>query len=67
MKLKTESTPGTPFADGLPQIVNAQFSSPVETRVIPNPPGGGSWTWDPTAWEWVDNFPAPETAVTTPE
>jgi hypothetical protein len=36
-----------------------------EAREIPNPPGGGSWTWD--GENWISNDPVVETAVTTPE
>lgn len=32
----------------------------VEQRPIPRPPGGGSWTFDERAWEWVSNDPKPE-------
>lgn len=31
-------------------------------RVIPNPPGGGSWTFDEAKFEWVSNEPVPEPA-----
>jgi hypothetical protein len=37
----------------------------TEVREIPNPPGGGSWTWD--GENWISNDPVVETAVTTPE
>jgi hypothetical protein len=36
-------------------------------RDIPNPPGGGSWTWDEPSWSWISNDPAVDTEVTTPE
>jgi hypothetical protein len=39
----------------------------TEAREIPNPPGGGSWTWDEPSWSWISNDPVVETAVTTPE
>jgi hypothetical protein len=29
-------------------------------RPIPPIPGGGSWTFDYNAWEWVSNDPAPQ-------
>jgi hypothetical protein len=32
-------------------------------RVIPNPPGGGSWTFDETSWQWKSNDPDPEQAL----
>jgi hypothetical protein len=28
-------------------------------RLIPTPPGGGSWTFDREQWDWVSNDPAP--------
>ena len=34
-----------------------------QARPIPVPPGGGSWTFDYTLWEWVGNEaaePAPD-------
>lgn len=66
MKEKTYA-PDASSAVVVPQAIVGQVVTPVETRVIPNPPGGGSWTWDPLAWEWVDNYPTPEIAVTTSE
>ena len=35
-------------------------------REIPTPPGGGSWTFDQAAWEWVSNDPVPVAADETP-
>lgn len=32
----------------------------VDAREIPNPPGGGSWTFDHDKFEWVSNNPASE-------
>lgn len=31
----------------------------VAERVIPNPPGGGSWTFDEVSWAWISNDPIP--------
>jgi hypothetical protein len=30
----------------------------TSARVIPTPPGGGSWTFDEESWKWVSNDPA---------
>jgi len=37
-----------------------------ETRPIPPLPGGGSWHFDETAWEWISNDPAPAAPATDP-
>jgi hypothetical protein len=37
----------------------ANFTSNTE-RDIPTPPGGGSWTFDETAWKWKSNDQATE-------
>jgi len=44
---------------------DATKASRTEVRDIPNPPGGGSWTWD--GENWISNDPVVETAVNTPE
>lgn len=54
-------------AVGLPQAVVGTTLMPEVARTIPNPPGGGSWTWDEASWTWTSNDPAVETAVNTPE
>jgi hypothetical protein len=32
----------------------------TSARVIPTPPGGGSWIFDEESWKWISNDPAPE-------
>jgi hypothetical protein len=34
--------------------------SPTDQRPIPPVPGGGSWTFNETTWEWESNHPVPE-------
>lgn len=34
----------------------------ADQREVPTPPGGGSWRFDRTKWEWVSSEPAPEPA-----
>lgn len=41
-----------------------QALAPVETRAIPNPPGGGSWIWDPVEFKWNSNDPVAQPAAT---
>lgn len=36
----------------------------VPAREIPVPPGGGSWKFDESSWQWVSNDPTP---TPTPE
>jgi len=40
-----------------------------ESRPIPPLPGGGSWSFDEAAWEWISNdaAPAEQVAVTPSE
>lgn len=40
-------------------------AAPTE-REIPTPRGGGSWTFDQAAWEWVSNDPVPVPTDETP-
>lgn len=54
-------------AVGLPQSVVGTPLMREVARPIPNPPGGGSWTWDEAAWTWISNDPVVETAVITQE
>lgn len=55
-----KKTAETPAGDGAGQ----EALAPVETRTIPNPPGGGSWTWDPVEWKWNSNDPVVQPAAT---
>jgi hypothetical protein len=41
-------------------------TAPPDTREIPPPPGGGSWTFDRDNWEWVSNDPVPAPTEETP-
>jgi hypothetical protein len=36
------------------------------TRPIPPLPGGGSWTFDETAWAWISNGPTAQVPVEQP-
>jgi hypothetical protein len=42
------------------------MSDQNNTRPIPPLPGGGSWTFDEAAWEWVSNDPVPQAAAEQP-
>lgn len=35
-------------------------------RDIPPPPGGGSWAFDESTWEWVSTDPVPVTVLDPP-
>jgi hypothetical protein len=35
-----------------------------DARLVPPLPGGGSWTFDETRWEWVSNDSAPAAPAT---
>ena len=39
---------------------DAAAAAEAAARAIPNPPGGGSWTFDHDKHEWVSNDPAPD-------
>lgn len=47
--------------------VNTTAPAPVETRQIPNPPGGGSWTWDEAKLAWISNDPVVKPVEQTQE
>jgi hypothetical protein len=48
--------------------MNQATNAAQPQRAIPNPPGGGSWTFDDVQWQWVSNDPAPtEQAVAEPQ
>jgi hypothetical protein len=36
------------------------FNEQTNIRPIPPLPGGGSWRFDETIWDWVSNDPAPQ-------
>lgn len=46
--------------------MNDTTDTGAETREIPLPPGGGSWTFDRTQWKWISNDPQPETPAADP-
>jgi len=39
--------------------MNTENNQGASRRDIPVPPGGGSWIFDESKWEWVSNEPAP--------
>lgn len=46
--------------------IDKTHGAPPDAREIPQPPGGGSWTFDQDRWEWISNDPVPVPVNETP-